>query len=304
VRADADRVVICAGFTQGWGLMCGVLHDRGVRTVAMEAHGVGDHRRIATLHRLRITDLAVDSAGAVIDPDDAGAILLTAAHQFPLGVALVPARRAQAVAWAQERGGLVIEDDYDGEFRYDRHPVGAMQALAPEHVVYAGTASKSLAPGLRLGWLVLPSQLVAPVADAQALAVGGVSAIDQLTLAQLIASGSYDRHVRRARLTQRRRRNRLLAMLARHSPDVRVTGIAAGLHALVTLPAGVGEQAVIDAAARRGLALNGLARFTTGEAPEPGALVIGYGTPPEHSYTAALARLDATLTETLSQSTT
>jgi GntR family transcriptional regulator/MocR family aminotransferase len=302
VRADPDRIVICAGFTQGWGLVCGVLHDRGARTVAMEAHGVGDHRRIATRHRLRIRDLAVDSGGAVIEPDDASVILLTAAHQFPLGMALVPARRAQAVAWAKQRGGLVVEDDYDGEFRYDRHPVGAMQALAPEHVVYAGTTSKSLAPGLRLGWLVLPSKLVAPITDAQALALGGVSAIDQLTLAQLIASGSYDRHVRRARLTQRRRRDRLLAMVAHHSPHVRVTGIAAGLHALVTLPDGVSESAVIDAAARRGLALDGLARFTTGEPPEPGALVIGYGTPPEHSYTAALARLDATLTEMLSPS--
>jgi len=302
VSADPDRVVICAGFTQGWGLICGVLHNRGVRSIAMETHGVADHRRIARSHRLRIRDLAVDPGGAVIEPDDAGAILLTPAHQFPLGMALAPPRRAQAVAWAKERGGLVIEDDYDGEFRYDRHPVGAMQALAPEHVVYAGTASKSLAPGLRLGWLVLPAELVDSVAEAQALALGGVSAIDQLTLAQLIASGSYDRHLRRARLTQRRRRDRLLAMVARHSTHVRVTGIAAGLHALVTLPTGVSETAVIDAAARRGLALNGLARFTTGKPPDPGALIIGYGTPPEHSYTAALARLDATLTETLSPS--
>lgn len=176
----------------------------------MEAHGVADHRRIATHHRLRIRDLPVNEGGAVIEPGDAGAIVLTAAHQFPLGMALAPERRAQAVGWAQAGARIVIEDDYDDEFRYDRSPVGAMRSLAPEHVVYAGTASKSLIPGLRLGWLVLPSKLVTPVADAQALAVGSLSAIDQLTLAQLFASGGDHRHVRRARLIYRRRRDRLL----------------------------------------------------------------------------------------------
>ena len=299
VRADPGRVVICAGFTQGWGLICGVLHNRGVRSIAMETHGVADHRRIAESHRLQIRDLPVDRDGAVIEPHDARAILLTPAHQFPLGMALAPPRRAHAIAWAKEHSGFVIEDDYDGEFRYDRRPVGALQALAPEHVVYAGTASKSLAPGLRLGWLVLPAELVDSVAEAQALALGGVSAIDQLTLAQLIASGGYDRHIRRARQTQRRRRDQLLGTVARHSKHIRISGIAAGLHALVTLPTGVSEAAVIEAAAKRGLALDGLARFTTGKPPQPGALVIGYGTPPQHSYTAALARLDATLTETI-----
>lgn len=302
VRAHPDRIVICAGFTQAWTLLCHVLHGHGVKTIAMEIHGVANHRRIASHHGLQIRNLTVDDGGAVIDPRDAGAILLTAAHQFPLGVTLAPTRRGEAVRWAQEHDAIVIEDDYDGEFRYDRQPVGAMQALAPDHVVYAGTASKSLVPGLRLGWLVLPARLVDPVAEAQELAIGSVAAIDQLALAQLITSGSYDRQIRRVRLTNRRRRDRLLATVARHSPSVHVTGIAAGLHALLTLPAGVDEETVIGAAATHGLALAGLARFTAGEAPNPGALVIGYGTPPEHAYTAALARLDATLTETLAPS--
>lgn len=300
VRTDPDRVVICAGFRQGWALLCDVLHDRGAKAVAMEVHGVQDHRRSATRRGLRIVNLAVDGDGALIEPRDAGALFLTPAHQFPLGVALAPQRRAQAIRWAQDQDRLVIEDDYDGEFRHDRQPVGAMQAHAPEHVIYTGTVSKSLVPGVRLGWLVLPAELVAAVAEAQALALGNVSAIDQLTLAQLLTSGAYDRHVRRARLGYRRRRDRLLTTLERHAPDVQVTGIAAGLHALVRLPDGLDEQTVIAAAAKRGLALDGLGSFTTAAAAtELQALVIGYGTPPDHAYAGALSRLSAALAETL-----
>ncbi|MGH2908971.1 MAG: aminotransferase class I/II-fold pyridoxal phosphate-dependent enzyme, partial [Solirubrobacteraceae bacterium] len=150
VRANPERVVICGGFTQGWALLCDVLAHSGAKTVAMEVHGVQHHRRIAARRDLEILNLAVDDAGAVIKPGGGAAMLVTAAHQFPLGVALAPQRRADAVRWAQAQSCLVIEDDFDGEFRYDRQPIGAMQALAPEHVVYAGTASKSLAPGLRL----------------------------------------------------------------------------------------------------------------------------------------------------------
>ncbi len=193
----------------------------------------------------------------------------------------------------------MIEDDYDGEFRYDRQPIGAMQALDPERVVYCGTASKSLAPGLRLGWLALPAQFVAPVAQAQALALGHVGVIDQLTLAELISSGAYDRHVRRARLAYRRRRDRLLTTLAHAAPGAAVLGIAAGLHAVLRLPAGQREDEITAQAAARGLALQGLADYATQPAAGQSeqALVIGYGTPPAHAYTAALARLSAVLSQ-------
>ncbi len=297
VHASAERIVICAGFTQALGLLCRVLQAQGATTLAVEAYGVQDHRRIVADSGLRVSFLPVDRAGAELAAlRGADAAVLTAAHQFPLGVALAPPRRAQAVHWASRTGGIVIEDDYDGEFRYDRQPVGAMQALAPEHVIYAGTASKSLAPGLRLGWLVLPGSLIEPVAEAQALAVRNLSAIEQLTLAELIASGAYDRHIRRSRLSYRRRRDRLLTAVARRIPHAQITGIAAGLHALLTLPDRYDEADIIARAARHSLALQGLSSFTNAKPPTT-ALVIGYGTPPEHTYTTALARLTAVLAD-------
>lgn len=296
VHVDAGRIVVCSGFAQGFALLCQVLRARGASTLAVEAYGQPSHRAVACAAGLALETLRVDGHGAVVDElGDAGAVLLTAAHQFPLGVALGPQRRTEVVEWARETAGVVVEDDYDGEFRYDRQPVGAVQGLAPEHVVYAGSASKSLAPGFRLGWLVLPDDLVDEVVAARTLADRQGSALDQLTLAQFIASGAYDRHVRRSRLAYRRRRDRLVAALERLAPHVRTTGIAAGLHALVELPAGRREADVVARAARHGLAVEGLGPYCATERHDRPALVVGYGTPPEHAFTAAVARLCAVL---------
>jgi GntR family transcriptional regulator / MocR family aminotransferase len=298
VRVSPDRIVVCNGFTQGLALLCQVLADRGAAAVAVEAYGLGVSMATLAAHRLTPALLPVDGGGAVLEgAADVPAMLLTPAHQFPLGPALAARRRAQAIRWAAATGGLVIEDDYDGEFRYDRQPVGALQALAPEHVVYAGTASKTLAPGLRLGWLVLPARLVRDVADAKALADAQTSSFEQLTLAEFIGSGGYDRHIRRSRLGYRRRRDRLVAELARRAPGVRLTGIAAGLHAVAELPAGLSEQDVTERAARRGLGVEGLGSYARGGHTRGPALVIGYAAPPEHAFTGALARLCATLAD-------
>src|SRR5262249_55541903 len=229
--------------------------------------------------------------GAV--PDDlgpAGAVVLTPAHQFPLGVTLAPGRRRAFLEWAAAGAGLVIEDDYDGEFRYDRQPVGAMQALAPDHVVYAGTASKSLAPGLRLGWLAVPASLMDEVIAVKEAAGAHASGLDQLTLAGLLTSGGYDRQIRHARLAYRRRRDRLAAMVRRQAPHVEVTGVAAGLQALLRLPSGQREDDVVARAGARGLAIDGLAGYHTGGARHGPALVIGYARPADHALTTALAR--------------
>ncbi len=302
VTADPDRIVVCGGFAQAFALSCAALHDGGGRTLAAERFGLPDHRAIAVRSGFSLRPLAVDERGACVEDltgaaGDVDVALLTPAHQFPLGGALSPDRRAAAIAWAAGGERTIIEDDYDGEFRYDRQPVGALQSLDPERVVYAGTASKSLAPGLRIAWLVLPGPLHERVCALQGLLRGGPGAIEQLTLARLIASGAYDRHVRRARLAYRRRRDRLVATLTREAPAVSVRGIAAGLHVLVELPAGCDEDAVIEQAAGRGLALLGLRRFTTGEPSQTPALVVGYASPPEHGFTAALARLSALLAE-------
>jgi GntR family transcriptional regulator / MocR family aminotransferase len=290
VVADPDRIVICAGFAHGLQVTCRALRSRGASTLAVEAYGHQAHRDIAGAQGLRLRPLPVEASGAAIsEAAGADAMLLTPAHQFPLGVTLHPRLRIQAAQW----DGTVIEDDYDGEFRYDRQPVGALQALAPDHVIYAGTASKSLAPSLRLGWLVVPPQLLDPVT---AQLAAGPSALDQLTLAQFIASGGYDRQVRRARLAYRRRRDRLVTALGRQGRHV--TGIAAGLHAVLGLPGTDIERQVIARAAEHGLALSGLESYRadgTGSAAagDRAGIVIGYARPPEHAYTTALARLCA-----------
>jgi len=288
VAAEPGHIVVCAGFAHGLAVACAALRSAGAATLAVEAYGHQAHRDLAQGQGLRLRPLPVDGRGAVIGPaDGADAALLTPAHQFPLGVTLHPQRRRDAARW----GGVVIEDDYDGEFRYDRQPVGALQALAPGHVIYAGTASKSLTPALRLGWLVVPPRLLDAVT---AQLIAGPSGLDQLILAEFIASGGYDRQIRRTRLAYRRRRDRLAAALGRQGRHV--TGIAAGLHAVLDLPGAGAERQLITRAARHGLALQGLDSFRAPDASADRAgLVIGYARPPEHAYTTALARLCAAL---------
>ncbi|MFF4837657.1 PLP-dependent aminotransferase family protein [Streptomyces sp. NPDC001315] len=290
VRTTPDRIVICSGFARGLRLLGEVLHARGLRTLAVESYGLDVHRDLVERTGLRTIPLPFDELGTRTE-DMAGvrAVLLTPAHQFPMGVALRPERRAAVVDWARRTDGLILEDDYDGEFRYDRQPVGALQDLDPEHVVYLGTASKSLAPGLRLGWMVLPPSLAPEVVAARGASTG---VLDQLTLAEFITSGAYDRHVRAARQRYRRRRDALVAALADRAPDVRVTGIAAGLHVVVQLPPGT-EESVIRAAAWQGLAVQGLAGFRHDLATtEPlDALVVGYGTPSDHAWAGTLEAL-------------
>ncbi len=298
VAIAPDRIVICSGFAEGLGLICETLRRRGVNSVAIEAYGHGLHGVIAEAAGLTVHSVPVDSSGAAVDQvGSAGALLLTPAHQFPLGMPLHPERRRRAIAWAVDSDAVIIEDDYDGEFRYDRQAVGAMQARAPDHIVYAGTASKTLAPGVRLAWLVLPSRLVDDVVAVKMAVHRLSSSLDQLALAEFITSGAYDRHVRRTRLAYRRRRDRLVAELQRYAPAARVTGIAAGLHALVRLPSGPNEDELVARAAARGLALQGLATFRLGTEQLAPALVVGYARPPDHAFTAALARLGAVLAE-------
>ncbi|MET8741972.1 PLP-dependent aminotransferase family protein [Streptomyces sp. NPDC004728] len=295
VYADPERIMICAGFVHALKLMGPVLRKRRVREVAVESYGLDIHRNLLADAGLRLPCLPVDPLGArtgeLAGMRGVGAVLMTPAHQFPTGVPLHPDRRAAAVDWARGTGGLILEDDYDGEFRYDRQPVGALQGLDPERVVHLGTTSKSLAPGLRLGWMVLPEALVGEVCEAKGMSDWSSSALDQLTLAEFIGSGAYDRHVRSMRLRYRRRRDQLVAALAERAPGVRVSGIAAGLHAVLELPEGT-EPSVLRAAAWQGLALEGISRFRHPDAaPGRDALVIGYGTPTDSAWSGALDAL-------------
>ncbi|MFC4912481.1 PLP-dependent aminotransferase family protein [Actinomadura gamaensis] len=291
VRTRADRIVICAGFAHGLELLCGLLDG----PVAVEAYGLPFHRAIIERSGLSTIPLDVDPYGARIDSlpaTNANAVLLTPAHQYPTGGALRPERRAAVIDWARATGGLVIEDDYDGVFRYDREPVGAVQGLDPERVVYIGSTSKSLSPALRIGWMVLPARLADRVAEAKGQRELVTGVVDQLAFADLVARGAYDRHLRRARKIYRGRRDQLTAVLAERASHIRVSGIAAGLHAVLDLPDGT-EQAALRAARRQGLALDGLSlyRHPDSAAKPRDGLVIGYGTPSEAAYSAALDAL-------------
>ncbi|MCP2345073.1 PLP-dependent aminotransferase family protein [Nonomuraea roseoviolacea] len=291
VRTKAEHMVICSGFAHGLRLVCQVL--RG--PVAVESYGLDFHRSILMEAGLKTVPLTVDGGGARVErlPDtDARAVLLTPAHQYPTGGALHPRRRAAVLDWARATGGLLLEDDYDGEFRYDREPVGAIQGLDPDRVVYFGSTSKSLSPALRLGWMALPGRLVDDVLAAKGPRELSSGVTDQLTLADFIAGGAYDRQLRRMRRIYRRRRDLLTATLAERAPHITVSGIAAGLHAVLDLPPGT-ERAALRAARRLGLALDGLSpyRHPDSTMPPRDGLVIGYGTPPEHAVAAALDAL-------------
>ncbi len=290
VYAEPDRIVITAGFVGGLKLLARVLRARGAESVAVESYGLAHHWRCLTDEGLAVPPLPMDELGTRTDElGGIGALLVTPAHQFPIGNPLASARRAQAVDWARSTGGVILEDDYDGEFRYDRQAVGALQSLDPDRVVYCGTTSKSLAPGLRLGWLVLPADLAAEVSAAKGISDWQCGVLDQLTLADFLTSGAYDRHVRGMRLKYRRRRDELVAALADRAPHVEISGMAAGLHAVLELPAGT-EQSVIRAAAWHGVRVQGLGFFRHPQAsvPRRDGLVVGYGTPPDHAWAGAL----------------
>lgn len=294
VVGAVDRVVMCSGMLHAVALLTDALRSVGRGTIAMEDPCLPRHRTIAVAHGADVVPIPVDDDGLRVDvliAADPDAVVLTPAHQYPMGVALSPERRQQLVAWAQRHDRVLIEDDYDAEFRYERTPLGALQALAPESVVYAGTLSKTLAPGLRLAWLVLPSWLVGPVMDAKRMAGAENSVLDQLAFAELIRSQRYDRHLRRMRGVFRRRRDRFLAALDAAVPQLPVSRIVAGLHFLVNLPEGGPREADVLAAARqRGIALFGLRRCWHGS-PRGEGIVVGFGRPPEHAVGEAIQRL-------------
>ncbi|KOG57070.1 GntR family transcriptional regulator [Streptomyces griseoflavus] len=300
VRTDPDRIVICSGFAHALRLLFGgPAHVLG-GPLAVEAYGLEFHRSLLAAAAVRTVALPLDEHGAdtsrLVSLPGVRATLLTPAHQFPTGVPLHPDRRAAAINWARSTGSLILEDDYDGEFRYDRQPVGSLQGLDPDHVVHLGSVSKSLSPALRLGWMVLPEHLVEPVLAAKGEREAWAGVTDQLTLADFIEHGAYDRHVRSMRLRYRRRRDRLVDAVAASAPHITVSGIAAGLHAVLELPAADGEQgeeSALRAARWQGLALDGLTAYRHPDATGPArhGLVVGYATPPEHAFGAALEAL-------------
>ncbi|MFG2333704.1 PLP-dependent aminotransferase family protein [Streptomyces sp. NPDC048604] len=296
VRTTPERIVVCSGTAHALRLLARVIGG----TWAVEEYGLPFHRGLLAEGGVRTVPLPVDADGAVVGGVRGRAVLLTPAHQFPTGGPLHHERRAAVAERARSGGPLVLEDDYDAEFRYDRKPVGAVQGLAPDGVVLMGSVSKSLSTALRLGWMVLPEPLVGEVVAAKGVREQYSSVIDQLTLAELLTGGGYDRHVRRMRQRYRTRRDRLAEVLAQRVPEVRVTGIAAGLHAVVDLPPGA-EAPALAAAGRHGVAVEGLSayRHPKSTAAHRDGLVVGYAAAPERRYGPALDALCAALREAL-----
>src|SRR5215471_5807762 len=284
--ADPEQMVICTGYAQGVTLLMGVLAAAGAKRLALEDPSSNDDALpAARAAGLDVVGIPVDGDGIRVDlltDSGADAVILTPSHQWPTGSVLSARNRAAVIRWATERGAIIIEDDYDAEYRYDRAPVGALQGLAPDHVVYAGSASKTLAPGLRLGWFVLPRQLTEPMAAAKVAADRGSAALEQLALADFVTRGEFDRHLRRMRPVYRRRRDALLAALARHLPWLEPYGVSAGLHLVTWLPPDLDEAAVVAAAARAGVGIDGVTPYRISH-PGPGGLIFGYAAASEQA---------------------
>jgi GntR family transcriptional regulator/MocR family aminotransferase len=296
VVAEPSSIVVCAGATQGLSLLARALRRRGTQEIAVEDPGLPPHRAVLSYAGLRVRGAPVDEDGLDVGAVSAAVVLTTPAHQCPTGAVLSPARRAALLDWARA-GGLVIEDDYDAEFRYDRAPLGALQGLAPDRVVYVGTASKTLAPGLRLGWLVLPRSLLDAVVEAKLWDDFGSATIEQLALARLIETAVYDRHLRKARRRNRARRDALIAAVANRLPGARVSGVSAGLHALVRLPTTFDAQGLITAAAKRSVGAYPLTLHLIDPPPETDSLVLGYANLSEPAIAEGVRRLALALGE-------
>ncbi|AGB26329.1 transcriptional regulator with HTH domain and aminotransferase domain [Mycobacterium sp. JS623] len=289
VRTSPESIVICAGVRHAVELL-----TRAVGSpIAVEAYGLHIFRDAIAALGVPTVPIGLDEKGAVVsdlDDADAPAVLLTPAHHNPQGMPLHPSRRIAVIEWAQRTDGYILDDDYDGEFRYDRQPVGALQGLCPHRVAYMGSTSKSMAQTLRLGWMALPDELVDPVIEAAGGAQFYVDAINQLTMADFITSGQYDRHIRRMRVRYRRRRDILVDALTGF--DVGISGLAAGVNVLLTLPDG-SEHEVLRRAGEAGIALQGLSRMRHPLAtlPTRDGIIVGFAAPAEHAFAAAVEAL-------------
>jgi GntR family transcriptional regulator/MocR family aminotransferase len=298
-NAPPDQIVVTGGVAHGLAIVIRLLAEEGHRVLAVEDPASARQLPLLRGAGVDLVSVPVDADGidvAALAKTKARVVLVTPAHQYPTGVVLAPHRRSALIGWARDVDGLVIEDDYDAEFRYDRDPIGCLQGIDPERVILVGSVSKALAPGLRLGWLGAPAALAERVRDYRARTDLGGPVIEQHVLAHLIESGAYDRHLRVMRRRYRARRDLLAAELRKHLPGVRVRGVSAGLHLYVELPPGYAERDAVRAAARRGVHVEGAAELWSAGPPRP-ALVLGYGRLSGGMLAEAVARLGQALSD-------
>jgi len=298
VICDPDQIFVVQGTTQGIDLVLRVLRATGATRVAVEDPSLDrQHRQIAALG-LELVGQPVDRDGLIVAGLEADAVIVSPAHQFPTGAVLSGARRRELLAWSRDSGALILEDDYDAEFRYDREPVRALQGLDPERVIYAGTTSKTLAPALRIGWLVVPEPLVERLSAMKVLLDDLSPTLEQLALAQLLERGHYQRHIRRTRSVYRARRDRLAVALAEHFPERSVFGVAAGLSVVLDLPSHTNDRVLERLASTAGVRVEALSRYAIQDRGRRG-LVIGYGRVHEAAVAPSIAALHAAIAPAL-----
>jgi GntR family transcriptional regulator / MocR family aminotransferase len=300
VRIDPGHMVITQGFTQALDLLGHVLAAAGRSTMVMESPSHPGLWATVRQAGLTLAGCPVDEHGlrtARLPALGADAVVVTPAHQFPTGAVMAPARRAALIEWAARTQGLIIEDDYDAEFRYDRTPVGAVQGLDPRRVAHVGTTSKAFAPGLRLGWISAPADLAGDLQARKSAADSGSPAIDQLALASMLTTGEYERHIVRARHAYRRRRDLLLHALTSRFPRLTVSGAAAGMQLLLPLSSQADDITLAEAAAARGIGVTALSPLHLARSPERG-LLLGFGRLPDHKIPLAVDALWSVLIET------
>jgi len=297
VDTSSSAIRVLGGFGAGLGFLADTFRSRGIERIAVEDPMLPFYAHLIRTTGLTTVPIPIDDEGIAIDrlrAADVGAVVVTPAHQYPTGVTMSATRRTNLVDWARDRNAWIVEDDYDGEFRYDRRPIGSLQGLGSDRVIYAGTTSKSLSPALRIGWLVVPEPLRDDLLRVTNVR-GGVSAIDQLALADFIERGELDRHVRLMRATYKRRNNGLRAMLADVAPWLEVTGGAAGLHLMARLQsADLDEATVLAAAEEASVGLFGLTTHHRTDAAGVG-FAIGFSRPSDHQFPTALEKLEHVL---------
>jgi GntR family transcriptional regulator / MocR family aminotransferase len=301
VATTPERMLVCGGVTQGLTLICRALRRGGASRVAVENPCLGLHRKAIAMTGLEPVPVPGDAGGLDIDAlagHDADAVLVAPAHSYPIGGTLDARRRYDLVEWARRHDALVIEDDYDAEFRYDRLPVGALQGLAPDHVAYLGSASKTVSPSLRLGWVAAPPTLIDALEQEKRFDDMGSSLLEQLAFARFIDGGDFSRHLRRVRPIYRSRRDTMIEALAQRLPEVHWQGASAGLHLHVTLPEGIDQRALTYAAYKRGVLVEPTAWHWAEPEQAPPSLVLGYGTASAPAIRRGIALLRATLLET------
>lgn len=294
VVADPARMFVCSGSAHAQSVLWHALRERGARRVAVEDPAWPRIPQAVTQAGLQTVPVRVDADGLILEElekADADAVVVSPAHQYPTGVVMSARRRSGLITWARRRGALIVEDDYDAEYRYGREPVASLQGMAPDCVAYAGTTSKTLAPGLRLAWILVPSHLVAEMAVQHGVTYAVPNVIVQATYARLLRSGAIDRHLRRTRRRYRARRDCVASALGRLLPEIEIGGASAGLHLVAWLPDGADETAIAERAAARGVAIHTLHRDCAVTAPAPPGLLLGYGSIAEPAIPRAVAEL-------------